>query len=48
MAAHGVTASDIRVTLNNTLTAAGNTNGKYISIAITAQTDLQDQQGFKI
>lgn len=49
MAAHGVTASDIRQALlnNNFQTAAGNTNGKYISIAITAQTDLQDQQGFK-
>ena len=49
MAALGVTATDIKQALlnNNFQTAAGNTDGKYIAIAITAHTDLQNLPGFK-
>lgn len=49
MAALGVSASDVKQALinNNIQTAAGTTRGKYISLAVTAHTDLQNQAGFK-
>ncbi|MDP1573935.1 MAG: efflux RND transporter permease subunit [Coxiellaceae bacterium] len=49
MAALGVSPADIKTALvaNNLQTAAGTTKGKYISITITAKTDLQSQTGFE-
>ncbi|MCX7120569.1 MAG: efflux RND transporter permease subunit [Gammaproteobacteria bacterium] len=49
MAALGVTATDVKQALlnNNFQTAAGNTKGKYISISVTAHTDLQNKKGFE-
>lgn len=49
MAALGVSPSDIKQALlnNNFQTTAGTTRGKYISISISAHTDLQNQKGFE-
>ena len=49
MAALGVSPTDVKNALmaNNIQTAAGNTKGKYISLTITAKTDLQSQTGFE-
>lgn len=49
MAALGVSPSDVKQALlnNNFQTTAGTTRGKYISIAISAHTDLQTQKGFE-
>lgn len=49
MAALGVSASDVKQALlnNNFQSAAGNTKGKYISLNISAHTDIQNQPGFE-
>src|SRR3990167_6800966 len=49
MAALGVSPSDVKQALldNNFQTAAGSTKGKYMSLAITAHTDLKNQKGFE-
>jgi multidrug efflux pump len=49
MAAHGVTASDIRNALaaNNYLAALGTTRGQMVSIDLTADTSLHSVDGFK-
>ena len=49
MAALGVSPADVKSALlaNNVQSAAGNTKGEYISLSITAHTDLQNQAGFQ-
>lgn len=49
MAALGVSASDVKQALlnNNFQSAAGNTKGQYISLNISAHTDIQNQPGFE-
>lgn len=49
MAALGVSPTDIKNALlaNNVQTASGNTRGKYISISLTANTDLHTAKEFK-
>lgn len=49
MAALGVTPADISQSLlnNNFQSTAGSTKGKYVSLAISASTDLQNEKGFK-
>lgn len=48
MAALGVSPSDVKQALlaNNYQSAAGKTQGKYISLTISAHTDIQNQKGF--
>lgn len=49
MAGFGVSPSDVKQALinNNFQSAAGSTRGKYISLTITAHTDLESQKGFE-
>lgn len=49
MAGFGVSPTDVKQALlnNNFQAAAGSTKGKYISLSISAQTDLQNQAGFE-
>ena len=49
MAALGVSPANVGQALlnNNFLSAAGNTKGKYVSIPVSAQTDLNSAKGFK-
>ncbi|HET8898997.1 MAG TPA: efflux RND transporter permease subunit [Rhodanobacteraceae bacterium] len=49
MAAHGLTASDVRTALaaNNYLAALGNTKGQMVSVALTADTSLHSVAEFK-
>ncbi|MEY1660740.1 efflux RND transporter permease subunit [Isoalcanivorax beigongshangi] len=49
MTALGITASDVYGALqaNNVLSAVGSTKGRYVSIDLKAQTDLQDVEDFE-
>jgi len=49
MAAHGVTASDVRTALssNNYLAALGTTKGQMVSVDLTASTNLHSVDDFK-
>jgi multidrug efflux pump len=49
LAAHNLTASEVysRVRAQNVLSAVGETNGNYVKIGLSAQTDLRTTEEFK-